>query len=136
MDMLDADVKKLAQEANFAAFTTMTADGLPSTQMMWVDADDEHVLINTEVGRQKFRRVQRDPRVGVMVFDPEKPYRYAEIRGRVVDTVNGDEARDHIDRLSEKYRGEPYDPEKIGTDRVILKIEPDRQRVYGGALVV
>jgi PPOX class probable F420-dependent enzyme len=134
--MLDADVKKLAQDANFAAFTTMTADGLPSTHMMWVDADDDHILVNTEVGREKFRRVQRDPRVGVMVFDPERPYRYAEVRGRVVETVDGDEARRHIDRLSEKYRGEPYDPDKIATDRVILKIEPERQRVYGASPLV
>ena len=129
--MLDPDVKKLAQDANFAAFTAITDDGLPSTQMMWVDADDDFVLINTEVERSKFRWTQRDPRVAVMVFDTSKPYRYAEVRGRVVGTINGDEARKHIDALSEKYRGEPYEDAEIGSPRVILRIAPERQRVYG-----
>jgi hypothetical protein len=42
--MLDKDVKSLAQGKNFAAFTTLLPDGRPMTQVMWVDADDEHVL--------------------------------------------------------------------------------------------
>jgi PPOX class probable F420-dependent enzyme len=95
--------------------------------MMWVDADDDHILINTETGRQKFTNVQRDPRVCVAVYDASNPYRYSEIRGRVVGTVTGAEAREHIDRLSEKYMGGPY-ANPIKTERVILQIEPERVR--------
>jgi hypothetical protein len=40
---------------------------------MWVDADDQHLLINTEVHRQKFRNVERDPRVNMMEPLPERP---------------------------------------------------------------
>ena len=83
-------------------------DGQPQTQIMWVHADDEHVLINTEIGRQKFRNVQRDPRVTVTVFNAENPYQYVEARGRVVETVDGDPARADIDELSQKYMGTPY----------------------------
>lgn len=129
--MIEPDVKKLAEGPNFAALTTIGADGMPSTHVMWVDADDEHVLINTEVGRQKFRNVQRDPRVAVTIIDRDNPYHYAEIRGRVVDSVAGDEARGHIDELSRKYNGKDYDPNAIGTERVIVKIAPERQRVWG-----
>ena len=51
--MLDENIKSLAQAKNFAAFTTLLPSGQPMTHVMWVDADDEHILINTEVGRQK-----------------------------------------------------------------------------------
>lgn len=122
--MIDDTVKQLAQQPNFATLSTLMPDGQPQTQVMWVDADDDHVLINTEVGRQKWRNVERDPRVTVTVIDRENPYHYAEVRGRVVEVVRGDEARAHIDRLSNKYFGRDYDPAMIKTERVILRIEP------------
>ena len=122
---IDSYLYGLATAANFAAFTTLMADGQPQTQLMWVHASDDHLLINTEVGRQKFRNVERDPRVTVTVFDPAAPYRYVEARGRVTGTVGGDEARRQIDELSHKYTGGPY-ANPIGSDRVILQITPDR----------
>jgi PPOX class probable F420-dependent enzyme len=98
--------------------------------MMWVDADDEYVLVNTETGRQKFANIQHDPRVSLAVFAADNPYQYVEIRGRVVGTITGAEAREHIDQLSEKYTGGPYGS-PIGTERVILQIEPERVRLQG-----
>jgi PPOX class probable F420-dependent enzyme len=125
--MLDNTVKELATGKNFAALTTLFGDGSAQTQMMWVDADDDHLLINTEVGRQKYKNVKRDPRVTVAVFDAANPYHYAEVRGRVVEEVRGDTARSHIDELSQKYMGSPYGA-PIVSERVILKIAPDSQR--------
>lgn len=127
---LDPAARDLAQGPNFAALTTLLPGGQPMTQVMWVDADDEHVLINTETGRQKYANVTADPRVTVTVIDAASPYRYAEIRGRVVETVTGSEARTHIDRLSEKYTGGPY-ANPITTERVIFKIRPERVRFNG-----
>ena len=126
--MLDDQVKALARAKNFAALTTLLSDGQPQTHIMWVDASDDHVLINTEVHRQKFKNVQRDPRVTVTIFDAGNPYHYAEVRGRVVEVVKGDEARRHIDELSTKYTGGPY-ANPIQSERVLLKIAPERQRV-------
>ena len=57
--MLDENIKSLAQAKNFAAFTTLLPGGQPMTHVMWVDADDEHILINTEVDRQKARNVKQ-----------------------------------------------------------------------------
>lgn len=128
--MLDATARDLAKGKNFAALTTMLPSGHPSTQVMWVDTDDDHILINTEVHRQKFTNVSSDPRVTVTVIDADNPYHYAEIRGRVTDKVTGPEARAHIDALSEKYTGGPYST-PIQSERVILKITPERVRVNG-----
>lgn len=123
---LDPEVRALAQdEPNFATITTLFEDGSPQTQVMWVGADDDHVLINTEVHRAKYRNVQGDARVVVTIWDRESPYRYAEVRGRVVGEVRGQPARDHIDALSRRYRGADYGTQ-IQSERVILQIAPDR----------
>ena len=108
-------------------FTTLLPGGQPMTHVMWVDADDDYVLINTEVHRQKYKNMHRDPRVTVTVFDATNPYHYAEVRGRVVEEVRGEPARAHIDKLSQKYMGGPYGA-PIGSERVMLKIAPESQR--------
>lgn len=122
---LDPDLKALATGKNFAALSTLLADGQPQTQVMWVHADDEHLLINTEIHRAKYRNATRDPRVTVTVWDAENPYRYVEARGRVVGEVRGDEARANIDELSRKYGGSDYPPDAIQTERIVLRIAPE-----------
>jgi PPOX class probable F420-dependent enzyme len=127
---LDPVFRELAHKANFAAFTVILRSGQPMTHLMWVDADDDHVLINTEIHRAKFKAVQRDPRVAVTVWPRDDPYTYAEVRGHVVEIVRGAEARSHIDALSHKYRGRDFNPANIKSERAILRIAPDRQRNY------
>ena len=127
---LDTDVRDFAQGPNFATLTTLFADGQPQTQVVWVDADDDHLLVNTEVHRPKFKNVTRDPRVTVTIWETGNPYRFVEVRGRVVDTVRGDEARRHIDDCSEVYLGKPY-PNEVTSERVIIKIAPGRMHRHG-----
>ncbi len=127
--MLQESTKALAQAKNFAALTTLFGDGRPQTNVMWVDADDEHILVNTEVHRRKYQNVRRDPRVSITVIDATNPYHYVEIRGRVVDEVRGDAARAHIDELSTKYTGAPY-ANPIVSERVILKIAAERELTH------
>ena len=117
---------KLVRAQNFAALTTLLPGGHPQTQVMWVDADGDHLLVNTEVHRQKFRNLERDPRVTLMIWDKEDPYRFVEVRGEVVEKVKGPEARRHIDELSYKYHGRYYQT-PIQSERVVLRISPFRQ---------
>ena len=119
-------VLELARGKHFATITTLLPDGHPQTQVMWIGTDGEHLLINTEVHRQKYRNVERDPRVTLTIWDREDPYRFVEVRGRVVEKVRGSEAREHIDELSHKYRGGPYKT-RIKSERVVLRISPFRQ---------
>jgi PPOX class probable F420-dependent enzyme len=128
--MIYPDVKALATGKNFAAFTTLLPGGQPMTHVMWVDADDAHILINSEMGRQKVHNVTKDPRVTVTIIDSKNPYHYAEVRGTVVEQVKGPRARAHIDELSEKYEGRPYQ-NVIKTERVLFLVAPERQRVNG-----
>ena len=124
--MLEPAIRDLARDKNFAALSVRMPNGQIATHVMWVDADDEHVLINTEIHRAKFKGMQADPNVTVMIWKLADPYAYAEVRGVVSGTVGGQEARDHIDALSQKYKGTPYASE-ITSARVIVKITPERQ---------
>jgi PPOX class probable F420-dependent enzyme len=124
--VLEEGVRRLAKGRNFAALTTLLPDGQPMTHIMWVDCDDEHVLINTETHRQKARNIRRDPRVTVTIWDAADPYRYAEVRGEVTETVAGPEAREHIDSLSMKYHGHEY-RNRIQSERLLVRIKPSRQ---------
>ncbi|MEZ5242755.1 MAG: PPOX class F420-dependent oxidoreductase [Microthrixaceae bacterium] len=127
---LDPDLKDLAQARNFAALTTLMPDGHPQTQIMWVGADDEHVIINTQLDRQKYRNVLADPRVTVTVFDADNPYRYVEARGRVARTQDGAAAAASIDELSRKYTGGDYGMGPTDS-RVILFIDVERVHKNG-----
>ena len=124
--MLEPAIRDLARDKNFAALSVRMPNGQIGTHVMWVDADDDHVLINTEIHRAKFKGMQADPNVTVMIWKLDDPYAYAEVRGVVSGTVGGQEARDHIDALSQKYNGKPYANE-ITSERVIVKITPERQ---------
>ena len=128
--VVDPGVRELAQAPNFATLSVILRSGRPMTHVMWVDAEADHVLINTEAHRAKFRAVERDPRVTVTIWQRSDPYTYAEVRGQVVETVRGPEARAHIDSLSRKYRGKDYDDAAITSERVILRIAPETVRFH------
>jgi PPOX class probable F420-dependent enzyme len=123
---LDEDTVRLAQGKNLATVVTLMPNGQPQALLTWVDTDGEHLLVNTEPQRQRARNIRRDPRITVLIHSDQDPWDWSEVRGRVVDTVGGDEAREHIDKLSRKYVGTDYRPPIGPEGRVILKITPDK----------
>ena len=128
--MLDKRVLRLARGANYASLATVMPDGSVQVHLMWVDADDEHILINTETHRPKYRNMMANPRATVMIPEWGNPWHFAEVRGEVVETVTGAEARSHIDALAHKYMGVGEYPNPITSERVIVKIAPERVLVF------
>lgn len=127
---LDDDIRALADGPNFAALTTLFADGRAQTHVVWVDADEDTLRINTEVHRPKFKNLERDPRATLTIIDAANPYHFIEVRGHVAGTVTGPEARAHIDALSRKYTGNDYG-NPITSERVIVRIAPDQVHRFG-----
>jgi PPOX class probable F420-dependent enzyme len=123
---LDEDTVRLAQGKNLATVVTLMPDGQPQALLTWVDSDGEHVLVNTEPQRQRARNIRRDPRITVLIHSADDPWDWSEVRGRVVDVVNGTEAREHIDKLSRRYVGTDYRNPVGPQGRVILKIAADK----------
>jgi PPOX class probable F420-dependent enzyme len=118
---------ELARGRNYGVITTVLPSGKLQTHPVWVGTDGQRLVVNTETHRQKHKNVEGDPNVTLMIRHEENPYRYAEVRGEVVEKVTGQEARDHIDQLSQKYHGEDYPPDSIESERVMMWIVPSRQ---------
>jgi len=116
----------LFKKPAFAHLATLMRDGSPQVTPVWVDYDEKYVRVNSALGRVKDKNMRRDPRVSLAIQDSDNPYRYVEIRGKVVEiTQNG--ADDHINKLSQKYLGKPVYPyRKPGEVRVTYKIEPQK----------
>ena len=82
---------ELAQGKNYAAISSLLPSGQIQTQIIWVGTDGKRLYVNTETHRAKYKNVERDSRVTLCIRDEANPYRYAEVRGRVVETRNGDD---------------------------------------------
>ncbi len=123
---LDPEAVRLAKGANFATVVTLMPNGQPQALLTWVDTDGDHILVNTEPVRQRARNVKRDPRITVLIVAKDNPWDWAEIRGRVVETIGEPRAREHIDELSQKYLGKKYE-NPIGPEgRIMLVIAADK----------
>lgn len=128
---IPASHRDLFEKRAFAHFATVMPDGSPQVTPVWVDFDGEYVLVNTARGRQKSRNVQRDAKVALDMTDPDNPYRWLAIRGRVVD-VTEEGADAHIDKMAQKYLGqEKYPFRRPGEQRMIIKIAPEKVATGG-----
>jgi PPOX class probable F420-dependent enzyme len=116
----------LFKKKAFAHLATLMPDGKPQVTPVWVDYDGRHVIINTAEGRLKDKNMQRDGRIALSIADPDNPYRYLEVRGRVSErTNNGADA--HIDAMARKYLGQDKYPfRQPGEVRVLYKVLPER----------
>lgn len=124
--MLTDEQKSFFQKPNFGHLATLNADGSPQVTPVWIDVDDEHILINTAKDRKKVRNVERDPRVAVEVPDQENPYSMLSVNGEVVE-ITEQGADKHIDVLSMRYLGkDKYPFAQPGEERIIIKIRPTK----------
>jgi PPOX class probable F420-dependent enzyme len=115
----------------FANIATLMPDGSPQVTPVWCDYDGENVLINTAAGRVKDNNLQREPRVSLSILDPDNPYRYLQIRGRVVERTH-EGADEHINKMSKKYLGVDVYPYRAqGEVRILYKIKPERTNTMG-----
>lgn len=85
--------------------TTMGVGGQPQSSLVWVDADDECARVNTTLERQKGRNMLADPKVSLLVVDPDNTGRFVQIRGDAVLDTDG--ALEHLDLLTRKYTRHP-----------------------------
>jgi PPOX class probable F420-dependent enzyme len=113
----------LFQKRAFGHLATIMPDGSPQVSPLWVDYDGKYVILNSERGRQKDRNMRRNDRVAVEIQDPENPYRFILIRGKVVE-ITEEGAEESIDTLAVKYTGEKYKHKNPNSPRVIYKVLP------------
>jgi PPOX class probable F420-dependent enzyme len=96
--------------------------GAPHSVPVWIALEGDRIAFFTQPGSRKARNLEADPRVAISIVDHEEPYKMAQVRGRVVETLAGEEALAIIDRMALRYTGKPF-PLRSG---IVLLVEPER----------
>jgi PPOX class probable F420-dependent enzyme len=131
-EAIDGRAEELLKGKNFCHVSTLRADGSVHTAPVWVDVQDGKPVLNTAEGRAWPRNLERDPRVTLTVQNMENPYEYLEVRGRVAERTH-DGADAHIDAMAKKYMDkDEYPLRQPGEQRVIIRVDPERVKVWGG----
>jgi PPOX class probable F420-dependent enzyme len=114
----------LQQKKAFASLATVMPDGSPQVTPVWFEYRDATIRVNTARGRVKAANMKEGSPVALAIMDPDNPYRYIQVRGRV-KRVTEQGANEHIDLLAKKYLGaDKYPFGQPGDVRVMYEIEP------------
>ena len=124
--IFDEEAIEIIEGKNFAYLATSMADGSPHVAPVWIDRNEDTLLINTVPGRLKQKNVSRDPRVTISITQEKDRYRHLFIRGKVIQQTK-EGALDHINRLSRKYLGKDYP--WGDKNRIILRIKPEYVKI-------
>jgi PPOX class probable F420-dependent enzyme len=124
----DPGVRDLLEQPNYAVVSTHNRNGSIHSTVIWIGLEDgDAVSINSAIGRLWPTNLQRDPRVTLLVYEANNPYRFVEIRGTAQATSDG--ADEHIDLLSHKYTGQEMN-RRPGERRIKFVVAPERVRLY------
>jgi hypothetical protein len=129
-ETIPAEYRDLFDKRAFANLGTVRPNGAARVTPVWCDLEGEFVILNTVKGRHQDRNIRRDGRVALVIVDPENSYRYLEIRGHAVESIEKD-AEKHLDKMAKKYLGaDKYPYRQPGEERVIYKIEAEQVHGY------
>ena len=95
----------------FCAMATHLNTNEIQNHLMWIDYLGENLIITTEKGRQKTYNIRSDNNISLVIFEPQAMYSSWEIRGEVEEVIDDISANRHIDKLSNRYTGHPYNRE-------------------------
>jgi PPOX class probable F420-dependent enzyme len=130
MAELTEKAREFLKQPFVGELTTLRSNGTPHTTVVWVDVDTDEVIVNTAVGRAKERHLREDPRVSLIVVDPDDSYKWVSVSGTAQLDLTG--ADDEIDRLAMKYLGqESYPWRKAEEQRINVRIRPEHVDTYG-----
>jgi PPOX class probable F420-dependent enzyme len=109
----------------FAHIATIGPKGEPQVNPVWFDWDGTFLRFSQTRAKQKYRNIQRDPHIALSILDPDNPYHYLEIRGKVV-RIEEDPDYQFINKVTKKYTGADTFPYlQPGEERIILVVEPE-----------
>lgn len=131
--MIDIPQKEMGilESKGFAHLATIGPHQEPQSNPVWFDWDGTYLKVSQTKTRQKYRNVQRDPHVALSITDPNNPYHYLEVRGKVV-RVEEDTNNRFINSLAKKYMNvDTYPYSQPGEERIVLYIQPEHTTSMG-----
>jgi PPOX class probable F420-dependent enzyme len=125
MARLNDKVRTIFDGKNFAVLSTLEADGVPHSTVVWVGRDGDDIVFALPKSRRKVANLHRDPRATVAIYDAANPYDSVQVQGRT--SIEDDPDGALIDELSRKYTGGPY-PGFAGPNPqwAIARVTPDK----------
>jgi PPOX class probable F420-dependent enzyme len=125
MAQLTESARRKFEGPNLAFLATVMDDGSPQVTPVWIALENGYITFNTAAGRLKVKNMRRDPRVAIAVVDRDDPYDRVDLRGRVVEMIEGEEAERQIDDMAKKYLGkDAYPWRRPGEVRIKVLVEP------------
>ena len=119
------------QKKAFAELATLMPDGSPQVTPVWFDYTGGVIRVNSAKGRTKTRNMKQGAPVALSIMDPDNPYRYLQVRGKVT-RVTEEGASAHINSLAKKYLGQDKYPwSRPGEVRVTFEITPSAVQTMG-----
>jgi PPOX class probable F420-dependent enzyme len=123
MSVIPDDYRDLLERPLYAHLATIRPDGKPQVNPMWFAWDGEYLRFTNTSVRQKYKNVTANPDVAISVNDPDQPYRYLEVRGRVV-RIDEDPEGEFFAELAERYGLKLDGPVGDAQYRVVYVVEP------------
>lgn len=117
--------RRLLELPIYAALGTVRPDGTPQVNPMWFAFDGEHLRFTHVPSRAKYRNLQANPGMAVSLLDPDNPFSYLEVRGRLVEVVQDPTGAFYVE-LQNRYGNPSSEPPADAAERVILVMSIDR----------
>jgi PPOX class probable F420-dependent enzyme len=119
------DLRDLVDRPLFGALGTVRPDNTVQVNPMWFDFDGEHIRFTHTTYRAKFRNLQRNPSMSLLITDPDDPLRYLELRGRLA-RIEPDPTGQFYVHLSRRYGDPDQAPPVDSADRVVLYMQVEK----------
>jgi PPOX class probable F420-dependent enzyme len=118
-DVVPDAYRRLLDDPNYGALGTIRPDDTVQVNPMWFLFDGEQLRFTHTTKRQKFRNLQHNTSMSLSVIDPENPFHYLEVRGRLVEVIPDPTGEFYVS-LGRRYGNAAQKPPPDSADRVIL----------------
>jgi PPOX class probable F420-dependent enzyme len=122
---IPAEFLDLIQRPLFGSLGTVRPDNTVQVNPMWFDSDGETVRFTHTTKRAKYRNLQVNPSMSLLVTDPDNAMRYLELRGRLIEVIPDPEGQYYV-HLGRRYGNPGQQPPPDKADRVILVMSIDK----------
>ena len=113
------DLADLLERPLYGSLGTVRPDGTVQVNPMWFEFDGETVRFTHTTFRAKYRNLQHNPSMSLLVTDPDIPQRYLEVRGTLAEVIPDPDGAFFV-RLGQRYGTPDQQPPPDRADRVIL----------------
>jgi PPOX class probable F420-dependent enzyme len=124
-DIVPHAYRRLLDLPLYGHLGTIRPDDTVQVTPMWFEFDGEHVRFTHKTTRQKYRNLQHNPSMALSILDPDHPFHYLEVAGKLVEVIPDPEGAFYV-RLQNRYGNPSPTPPADKAKRVILVMSVER----------